>query len=270
VPVFIIRYVQALRYEIILVDNGSGEFNSANTAPWGEVVRLVVSDKNLGFAGGNNLGIAHASGKYILLLNSDTYLRENAVLKTFRYMEAHPEVGALSCRLIYPDGTVQSAAQRFPSIRYGLVELLRLQKLMSKKTAGKLLLGAFFDHQETVKADWVWGTYFMFPRKVLEDLPSGKLDDTFFMYGEDMQWCMDLRKAGYEVHFYGETEVVHLLSRSPIDKASSSGKIAFMARNHEIFMKRHFGPVHRGAIRMIERLLRISARAPQEKNAVNS
>src|SRR5690606_31668768 len=124
------------------------------------------------------------------------------------------EAGVVSARLVYPDGRHQSVAQRFPSVKYQLAELLRLQKLMPRKQAGRFLLGPFFDHKENVKADWVWGAYFFFRAAILKQLPGGKLDDSFFMYNEDIQWCLDIRRLGYEVHFCAETEVVHIMEGS--------------------------------------------------------
>lgn len=131
------QHTNGISFEIILVDNASREFPADDFKHQFPEAKLILSDKNLGFAGGNNLGIAQATGKYILLLNSDTYLKENSLLVTYRYMEEHPEAGVVSARLIYPNGKHQSVAQRFPSVKYQLAELLRLQKFMSKPEIGR-------------------------------------------------------------------------------------------------------------------------------------
>ena len=83
----IFKYTQDIDFEIILVENGTGEFNKDNIGQWGEKVKLVVSKENLGFAGGNNLGIKYATGKYYLLLNSDTYLIEDSIGKSFHFLQ---------------------------------------------------------------------------------------------------------------------------------------------------------------------------------------
>lgn len=245
----IFQYCSLSNYEIILVENGTAEFNQQNISHWGDKVKLVVSQENLGFAGGNNLGIKQANGKYILLLNSDTYLTDDAISPTFHYLERHKEVGVISAKLIYPDGSPQSAAQRFPGIKYKFIELLRLQKLLSKRAAGRLLLGSFFEHDETVAVDWVWGAYFMFPKRILLQLPNQQLDDTYFMYFEDMQWCMDIRKLGYEIHYFADAKVVHLLG------GSSGKKNEMMEQNGEIFMKRNYSFIERWLIKAIGRIL---------------
>ncbi|MDI9320101.1 MAG: glycosyltransferase family 2 protein [Phycisphaerales bacterium] len=230
----IIKNVTGVSYEIILVENGTDEFRLEKVAHWGDKIKLILSEENLGFAGGNNLGIQYAQGKYILLLNSDVYLTDDAITKTYAYLEQRPQVGVVSAKLVYPDGRIQSVAQRFPSVKYQLIELLRLQKLMNKRVAGKLLLGSFFDHNENVKSDWVWGAYFMFPRNILSKLPQNKLDDSYFMYYEDMQWCMDIKKLGYEVHFCAEATVVHLLG------GSSAAKKELMEKNGALFLSKNY------------------------------
>lgn len=228
------QFTADINFEIIVVDNSSTETDVSVLQNEFPSIKLVQSHLNLGFAGGNNLGIQYASGKYILLLNSDTYLKDNAILGIFKYMENHPEAGAVSARLIFPDGKLQAVAQRFPSIKYQLIELFRLQKLMPAKKAGRLLLGAFFDHRETVKADWVWGACFMFPKSILGQLHANKLDDTYFMYCEDVQWCMDFNRLGYEIHFFAGAEIIHLMG------GSSGEKSTMMIQNGELFLTKNY------------------------------
>ncbi len=241
----VISYTKGLSYEIILVDNASTEEASILKEDYPSI-HFIRSQVNLGFAGGNNLGITAATGKYILLLNSDTYLQQNALLITFNYLEKHSEAGVVSARLVYPDGRHQSAAQRLPSVRYLLIELFRIQKLLPKRSAGKLLLGAFFDNKENTTADWVWGTYFMFRREILKQLPEGKLDDRYFMYNEDMQWCIDIRKLGYQIHFCADAEVVHIMG------GSAGKKNKMMEENGRLFMERNYSRLHRWLINILQ------------------
>ena len=235
----VIRFTEGLSYEIVLVENGTAQFTEEIAAKWGGRVRLILSEKNLGFAGGNNLGIQYASGNYVLLLNSDVYLRENSIAALWKFMKEHDEIGAASPRLIYPDGRPQSIAQRFPSLKYTLIEKLRLQKLMSRRSEGRCLLGAFFDHAETTEADWVWAAFMMIPRKLIDLLPEKKLDDTYFMYWEDVQWCLDIKNLGYKVYFFGETEAVH------IHEGSKGDKSEYIRKNKQLFLKRNYSRLTR-------------------------
>lgn len=245
----ILRLTQGVSFEIILVENGTQEFNKENTAQWGDKVILVESNDNLGFAGGNNLGINYAKGKCILLLNSDTYLTEDSVSKSFYFMQEHPRVGALTARLIYPDGRHQSVAQRFPSIKYNLIELLRIQKFLSKRKAGKMLLGSFFEHNETIEVDWIWGAFFMMKSEIITQLPEAKLDDSYFMYWEDVQWCMDIKKLGYQVFFFAGTTVVH------IQEGSSGKKNDMMEQNKDVFFQKNYSNMQAKIIKLLNKCL---------------
>jgi GT2 family glycosyltransferase len=250
-----IQQTAGLSYEIIVVDNASTIGDTKNLKEQFPQIKLVRSEKNLGFAGGNNLGIKEARGRYILLLNSDTVFKENALLKAYQYLEQHPKAGVVTVRLVYPDGKLQSAAQRFPSIKYTLAELFRLQKFIGHKKAGRLLLGAFFNQEENLKADWVWGAFFLFRKEVLDHLPGNQLDQSFFMYCEDMQWCLDIQKAGYEVHFYSGAEVVHLMG------GSNASKQEMMEKNNEVFLKKNYSAGYIKTLKFLQQALKRSNRS---------
>lgn len=245
----IFKHTKEISFEIILVDNGSADKDPALFSEIFPGIKLIKSKENLGFAKGNNLGIKEATGKYILLLNSDTKLQSNAIKSTYDYLEAHPEAGAVSAKLIFPDGRHQSVCQRFPSIKYSLFELFRLNKLLPKKIAGKILLGSFFDHSKNVEPDWVWGAYFMFRKKLLDLLPNKKLNETYFLYNEDMQWCWDIKKLGYQIHYNPKDEVIHYMG------GSSGEKEKLIQQNYEHFMRGNYSYLHRVAIRGLQKLL---------------
>jgi len=244
----IVQHEDLSRWEIIVVDNASAEQGVETLTALSPAVRLIKSDENLGFAGGNNLGLKAAQGDHLLLLNSDTYLQEPAISKTLSYLKSRPNTAVVSPRLVYPDGRHQSVAQRFPSVRYQMFELLRLQKILGAERSGRILTGAFFDHKSTIKADWVWGAFFMFPGQVLEAL-GGELDASYFMYFEDMQWCMDIRHLGYDIEFFAGAEVVHLMG------GSSAAKEDLMKESKSVFLKKNYNRLHAGLIKLLERWL---------------
>ena len=243
------QYNNGFEYEIILVDNASVECDANLFKEKFPDIKLIKSKENLGFAGGNNLGIEHTIGEYILLLNSDTELIENSIKTSLDFYKSQNNIGALSCKLIFPDGKYQSVAQRFPSIKYKLIELFRVQKFMSKENAGKLLLGAFFDHNVTVEVDWVWGAFFMFKKSLLNKLPNNKLNDEYFMYWEDVQWCYDFVQLGYKNYYLATTKVIHKMG------GSSGKKNELMDKNGKLFMQKNFNPFKIDCIKNIDRLL---------------
>ncbi|MDX2304265.1 MAG: glycosyltransferase family 2 protein [Microscillaceae bacterium] len=210
----IAAYTKGIDYEVILVDNASQECEPKlfkEKYPW---IQLIESTQNLGFAKGNNLGLTQAKGEYILLLNSDTELINEAIPALVEKIRINSKIGALSARLIYPDGRIQPAANRFPSLRLELLELFRLNKLMSAEQRAKTFMGFFFDHLSEREVDWIWGTFFLTRLEVIQKLPNQKLPDDFFMYYEDVQWCYMIKKLGYTIVYDPRYPVIHHLSAS--------------------------------------------------------
>ncbi len=211
----VIAATKEVSYEIILVDNASTECNADLFLQEFPTIHLVMSPVNGGFADGNNRGIAVATGEYILLLNSDTILHEDAVSKTIQYISNQPTVGVVGCRMIYADGGIQYTARRFRSISWELLDLFRfIPLLMPYKKRAARMLGKYFKHDENIDCDWLNGAFFLFPKSVLEKIPGKKLDDRFFMYGEDQLWCEQIKKLGYAMKFYAETTITHINSGS--------------------------------------------------------
>ncbi|QJX47560.1 glycosyltransferase family 2 protein [Hymenobacter taeanensis] len=243
------RSTVGLEYEVVLVDNASIEVDPDVFLINFPRLKLIKSEVNLGFAGGNNLGISECKGRFILLLNSDTIVKDDSIIKAFAFLNQSPEIGVVSSRLVFPDGRHQSAAQRFPSIKYTLFELLRLQKIFSKAYRGRFMLGSFFDNRQTVEVDWVWGTFFMFRKEILDKLPGNRLNEDFFMYCEDMQWCWDIKKLGYKIYLYAEAEVVHIMG------GSSGNKTAMNNGNRIIFLNKNYSAIERMIITALEKVL---------------
>jgi GT2 family glycosyltransferase len=231
------------------VDNASYEVDPQKFLERFPNIILVVNPVNTGFSKGNNLGIAKATGNYVLLLNSDTLLKNNAVAIGVEVLQQNQHVAAMAARLEYPDGRLQHNCQRFPSIKYKAFELLRMQKLLPSSRGGKILMGFFFDHNSPAEPDWVWGTFFMFRRELLQRLPEAKLNDHFFMYVEDVQWCMDFRRLGYSIAFDPRAQVIHLMGKS------GGAKSSLMNENMNKFMEVHYSPLKRKLIRLLDRML---------------
>lgn len=202
-------------YEIVLVDNASSECDPGLFLQEFPGIKLVKSQRNGGFADGNNQGIAASAGEIILLLNSDTILTEDSVSLCAQYLRQQPQTGVLSCRMTYPDGGIQYTARRFRSISWELLDLFRfIPFLMPYPKRAKKMLGKYFRHDQEMVADWLNGAFFMFERKILEQLPGQKLDDRFFMYGEDQLWCEQIRNLGYTNRFFAGTTIIHINSGS--------------------------------------------------------
>ena len=211
----IVEHTLHSSYEIILVDNDSTECEADQFLQEFPFLKLIKSNKNGGFAYGNNLGIEKATCDYVLLLNSDTVLNEDSIAKSIEYLKQQKEEGVLGCKMTYPDGKIQYSARRFRSISWELLDLFRfIPWLMPYKKRAKQMLGKYFRHDDNRECDWVNGAFFLFPRKIFDQLPGKKLDDRFFMYGEDQLWCEQIKNLGYKNIFYSETTIIHINSGS--------------------------------------------------------
>ncbi len=227
----VLNKTTGISFEVILVDNASTECNPHLFKEKFPQIELINSNRNLGFAKGNNLGIKHAKGKYILLLNSDVQLLNNGLKLGAEYLRRYPNIGVITGQLQYPDGKIQSNCQRFPSVKLLLLEKLRFHKLLPKKIRAKVFLGAYFNHSYPMSADWVWGTFFMFKRKILDSFPEKKLHDIFFMYIEDMQWCYFIKKTlKKKIFFYPKIKLRHTMG------GSAGNKTELLERNLKSFI----------------------------------
>lgn len=231
-------------FEIILVDNASVECNPDLFLEKYPTIHLIKSAENVGFAKGNNLGIEKAKYDTILLLNSDAFLTDNSTWEAVQYLEKHKNVAVVTGQLNYADGRIQHNCQSFPSFLKSTIEKLRLHKFLSKKKRSSLLQGFYFDYTQKGHPDWVWGAYFMFRKEILKHLPAQKLNDDFFMYGEDMLWCFEFRTLGYDIVYFPQIKIIHLLG-------GSSGKSKeWIHENHQQFLRKNYSFVHRFLLRL--------------------
>lgn len=211
----VISETKNIDYEIVLVDNASTECDPDVFVDSFPGVKLVKSDKNLGFAKGNNLGIAHAKGDIILLLNSDTYFVENTLQKSLNQFNSLNKVGFFGVKMLFPDGRVQYTARKFRSVQWELLDLFRvLLYLLPYSYRSVLMLGRYFKADRDLECDWLNGAFLMFNRSLLNELPQKKLDERFFMYGEDHLWSYQVRQLGYKNYFYSGTSIVHINNAS--------------------------------------------------------
>lgn len=263
----IYRLTKDVTYEIILVDNGSQERNPSDFKERFPLIKLLASHKNLGFAGGNNLGIEHATGDYILLLNSDTVLKNNAVFFAFERIKCDSSVGAIACKLLYQSGEAQPVAGRFPSLRRELRDLLRLNKGLTREQRSVLYLGTEWDYTKDTEVDWIWGAFFMFPKRILLMLENHKLPADYFMYMEDVLWCFKIRQLGFKIEYFARGEVYHLMRGSsegiaPVDEfARYALKIL---PNEYDFIKRNLGWLYAKCYYLVKSLNHLSQRSAND------
>jgi GT2 family glycosyltransferase len=208
-----------ITFEIILVDNGSSECNPDIFKKEFPEILLVKSIENGGFAKGNNLGISQARGEYILLLNSDTELVNNAILEAVKIAHSDNAIGVLTGQLIYPNGVQQPVTGRFPSLQNELAECFRWYKFESKFKKSKRLHGDLWDYSKSTETDWIWGAFFLLPISVIKKFPNQQLHEDFFMYFEDVQWCYFIKyHLKLKVIYTPKPIIIHHIGGSSLSK----------------------------------------------------
>lgn len=239
------RHTHKLDFEVIVVDNASHDGSADMVAAEFPQVQLIRHDKNAGFAAGNNLGIQIARGRHILLLNSDAYVFQDSVLDSFRYMEAHPDVGIMGAQLMCEDGSPQPSSRPFPSPWQKLRVLSGVEsRHPSYETYYNYYNGSEDGSPEPRITGWVPGTYFMIRREVLEKI--GGLDERFFMYFEEVDYCLRATKAGWKVVFNPQVSIIHLGGQSSLatDKeVSRTGRqlVDIRVNSEYDYYKKHAG-----------------------------
>ncbi|WP_316811393.1 glycosyltransferase family 2 protein [Pedobacter heparinus] len=190
-------------YEIIVVDNASTECDPEEFKIRFPFIKLIKNPGNYGFAKGNNTGLNLASGDYILLLNSDTLLINNAIDLTYEKILSDKKIGALSAQLVSVDGTFQQCSHYWTSLRKILGCTFRLHHMF------KSLKPIQPDLKTEHYSEYLWGTFFLFPKEILKIFKDKKLPETFFMYAEDTEWCHYIKKAGYKLLYYPTAKITH-------------------------------------------------------------
>jgi GT2 family glycosyltransferase len=193
--------------EVLVVDNASEDGSAELVERDYPQFRVIRTGSNLGFARGNNIGIKAGSAKYIALVNSDVKVLANCLDHLVEYCEAHPDVGMVGPRVLGADGKLQRSCRGFPSLWNMFCRALALDTLFPK---WKLVTGYELSHwaQDTERTvDMLSGCFWLVRRQALERV--GLLDEKFFMYGEDMDWCRRFWDSGWKVVFVPSAEAIH-------------------------------------------------------------
>ncbi|OGE05000.1 hypothetical protein A3B51_02175 [Candidatus Curtissbacteria bacterium RIFCSPLOWO2_01_FULL_41_18] len=202
------RFTKDVSFEVIVVDNGSQDKSADMVRQKFPQVKLIPNRDNLGFTKANNQGIKIAKGKYILLLNSDTYLIENSFSKLIKKAKTLQSLGVLAPQLLSQDRTIQQSAGFFPH----LPQVFWWMTFIDDLPGGQFLRPYHVDHDsfynKDQNVDWVTAAAILVPTVVINKV--GGLDEKIFMYGEEVEWCYRIKKAGFEIYFTPATKIIHI------------------------------------------------------------
>ena len=236
--------ISGLTYEVIVVDNGSSGNDFSLLVKEFPAFSHIRSDINLGFAGGNNLGIKSSAGRYIMLINNDTLIPDKSLSELVKFMDDNPNIGAASPKILYlnPHNTIQFA---------GFTELSKFTLRNHGVGYNELDLG---QHNTPRKTAFIHGAAVILRREVIEE--CGLMPEEYFLYYEEIDWSYRIREKGFELWYFPGTKIIHKESQS-IGK-NSSVKIFYMTRNRLLLAKRN----RKGLVRVVSFLYQLFIAIP--------
>jgi len=231
------RAMGDIPHEIIVVDNHSVDGSPAMLKEQFPEVRVIVNRYNLGFSRANNQALAQAHGKYLWLLNPDTLVQEDTPARLLEVMESDPRIGILGCKILNPDGSLQLACRRsFPTLWVAFTKLIGLAKLFPKtRLFGRYNL-TYLDPDKAYEVEAISGSCMFVRAEAMQEV--GLLDEEFFMYGEDLDWCFRFKQAGWKVFYTPSTSIVHYKGES--SRLSPLDVLTHFYHSMEIFARKHF------------------------------
>jgi len=237
--------ISDMNTEVVVVENGSsdgsGEFITREF-PW---VKLVKTQVNLGFGGGNNLGMKYAKGRYIVLLNSDAFLHKGALHIALKKMEQNPHVGLSGGKLVGSDGSLQPSARMFPSIinhflcLSGLAERYRESKFFGRADR------TWESPEKPGDVDWIPGAFSIIRQDVLEKV--GTFDESFYLYYEEVDLCHRIKDAGYSINYWPNIVITHIggqactKDRNPNETTKGKQVTLFDMRSALLYFRKYHG-----------------------------
>lgn len=241
---------QGNELEVIVVDNGSTDDSFDMVSKKFPKVKIIKNKENLGFSKANNKAIKQSKGEIVLLLNSDTLVSENSLDHMVNFMDSNEEIGAATARLQLADGGLDLACHRgFPTPWNAFTYFSRLEQLFPNLSIFSGYHQTWKDFNKPHEVDAISGACFFIKRKVIDEV--GLLDERFFMYAEDLDWCMRIKKAGWKIYYNPNATIIHFKKRSgrkkkegekisKSDKKLRSETIGHFYETMEVFYDKHY------------------------------
>jgi len=228
-----------LAAEIFVVDNASNDGSVEMVRQKFPEVALIANRDNVGFARANNQALRQATGRVVVLLNPDTVVQEDTFTAIQTFFAQHPATGMVGCKVLNPDGTLQLACRRsFPTPWIAFTRLSGLSRLFPKsRWFGRYNL-TYLPENETTEVEAISGSFMAVRREALTQV--GLLDEEFFLYGEDLDWCFRLRAAGWKIHYFPGTQIIHFKGESA--KQSDLDNLRLFYQAMILFVRKHFRP----------------------------
>jgi GT2 family glycosyltransferase len=224
--------VKGMEAEVFVVDNGSTDGSGVAVRERFPEVGLIENPMNLGFARANNQAMSRAAAKYLLLLNPDTRVKEEAIKRLISFMEAHSEVGIAGGQLLNSDGSKQNSIANFPSLATELLNKNLLRWLFPNRFPGKER-----NYSEPIEVDSVIGAGMMVRRETTEQV--GLLDEEYFLFLEETDWCYRMKMGGWKIYYVPQAEIYHFQGRSA-EREKKRARVEYY-RSRYLFFKKNRG-----------------------------
>ncbi len=218
-----------MEFEIFVIDNGSSDGSVEEVRKRFPSVHLIENEKNLGFARAVNQGVQKASGRYLLLLNPDTHIRDRAIEELCSFMETHLDVGIGGAQLFNSDGSKQNSVANFPSLATELLNKSLLRWLFPDKFPGKER-----NYLDPIEVDSVIGACMIVRREAIEQV--GPLDEDYFLFLEETDWCYQMKKSGWRVYHIPQAKVIHYQGKS-VEQERKRAKVEYFRSRYHFFKK---------------------------------
>jgi N-acetylglucosaminyl-diphospho-decaprenol L-rhamnosyltransferase len=226
--------------KIVIVDNASKDNSATIVSDEFPECSLIVNKSNVGFGRANNQVVDLATGRYLLLLNTDAFVSEDTIDKTVAFMDEHPRYGILGVKLVGSDGLLQPSARYFPTPWNLFIQRAGLRRFVRRL---RMVDDMNWDHNSVRPCDWVPGCYYLVRKNVIDQV--GLFDPRYFLYYEEVDHCMAAKKAGWDVVFYPYSTVVHLggeSAKSESEISQSGRQISVLQIESELlFFRKNYG-----------------------------
>jgi len=228
-----------IQYEVVVIDNCSDDGSVEMLQADFPLVRMIANPENRGFAAANNQGFGISKGRFITMLNSDTIVVDGALQKIVRFMIGKPEASIVGCKLLNMDGSTQPSVRSFPDFWNLVCEATFLYRLFPRSPFFGRFYHSYFKYDRDIRVDWVNGACLTFRRSVYDVV--GGLDERFFMFSEEVDFCRRASDAGFQTWFHHGAEIMHLWAGSSFSQLQ---RVKSMQASQIKYLKKHWSGMH--------------------------
>jgi len=236
----IYKKTHGVSFEIIVVDNASQDGSVEMLKKEFPQCKIILSNHNLGFSKANNLAIKQARGKYILFLNPDTKLKTQAITSMIRFLEENPSYGAVGCKLLNKDDSIQfTCARKFPTPFNQFCFLALLDRVFPSSKFFSSPEIKYWDHLKSRDVDCLSGACIMTRKEIIDRL--GGFNENYFMYAEDIELCYRIQKNAWRIYYLGQEEIFHFSGSSSNQRGEDFFSAIMQQDSNYKFMKDNYG-----------------------------